>query len=165
MHDNSKPSPENFQNDYHTATPYLIIKDASKAIEFYKIAFDAIELMRMTMPDGKIGYAEIRIGDSIVMIADEFPEMGAPGPKTLGGSPIRIHLYVKNVDDFAEQAVAMGAKLIRPLEDQFFGDRLGSLEDPFGHLWNIATKKEKISREEMVRRFDDLMKQHEPPKS
>ena|SRR3990167_6859119 len=152
------------QSDYHTVTPYLIIRDVSKAIAFYKAAFGANELMRMGMPDGKIGYAEIKIGDSIIMMADEFPEMGAPGPKSLGGSPIRIHLYVKNVDEFANQAVAAGAKLIRPLEDQFFGDRLGSLEDPFGHLWNIATKKEKVSREEMVKRFDALMKQHAKPK-
>lgn len=153
------------QSDYHTVTPYLIIRDVSKAIAFYKAAFGANELMRMGMPDGKIGYAEIKIGDSIIMMADEFPEMGAPGPKSLGGSPIRIHLYVKNVDEFANQAVAAGAKLIRPLEDQFFGDRLGSLEDPFGHLWNIATKKEKVTREEMVKRFDALMKQHVQSKS
>ena len=157
MHDNT-------MNGYRTVTPYLIIKNASKAIEFYKTAFNATELMRMTMPDGKIGYAEIKIGDSIIMVADEFLEMGASGPKTLGGSPIRIHLYVKNVDEFSEQAIVAGAKLIRPLEDQFFGDRLGSLEDPIGHLWNIATKKEKVSREEMVKRFDALMKQHAQPK-
>lgn len=145
--------------NYHTVTPYLIIKDASKAIEFYKIAFEATELIRMTMPDGKIGYAEIKIGNSIIMMADEYSEMGALDPKSLGGSPVRIHLYVKNVDKFAAQAIAAGAKLIRPLEDQFFGDRLGSLEDPFGHLWHVATKKEKITREEMVKRFDALMKQ------
>jgi PhnB protein len=148
------------QNEYHTATPFLIIKDASKAMEFYKIAFHATELMRMTMPDGKIGYAEIRIGNSIIMLADEYPEMGSPNPKSLNGSsPVRIHLYVENVDELATQAIAAGAKLIRPLEDQFFGDRLGSIEDPFGHLWNIATKKEKITREEMVERFNAIMKQ------
>lgn len=156
----SDTSMQDKENTYHSVTPYLIINNASKAIEFYKAAFNAIELMRMTMPDGKLGYAEIKIGDSIIMLADEFPEMGAPGPISLRGTPVRIHLYVKDVDGLAHQAVAAGAKLIRPLEDQFFGDRLGCLEDPFGHLWNIATKKEKVSRDEMVRRFDDLMKQH-----
>ncbi len=147
------------QSDYHTATPFLIIKEASKALEFYKTAFDAVELMRMTMPNGKIGYAEIKIGNSVIMLTDEFPEMGALSPKSLGGTPIKIHLYVKDVDKFAERAITAGAKLVRPLEDQFFGDRLGCIEDPFGHLWSIATKKEKVTREEMIKRFNALMKQ------
>jgi PhnB protein len=137
---------------YHTATPYLIIKGAAKAIEFYKKAFGAQEMMRMAQPDGRIGHAEIKIGDSPIMIADEFPEMGARSPQSLGGSPVSILLYVEDVDAFAKQAVTAGAKVVRQVKDQFYGDRSGSFEDPFGHQWHIATHVEDVAPEEMHKR-------------
>ena len=135
---NAKPIPEG----YHTATAYLIIKDAAQAIEFYKKAFGATEVMRFAQPDGKIGHAEIKIGDSHIMLADEFPEMGARSPQSIGGSPVSILLYVEDVDAQAKLAVAAGAKVVRPVKDQFYGDRSGSFEDPFGHQWHIATHVE-----------------------
>jgi PhnB protein len=146
----SKPRP--IPEGYHTATPYLIIKDAAKAIEFYKEAFGAKEMMRMSQPDGRIGHAEIKIGDSPIMLADEFPEMGARSPQSLGGSPVSILLYVEDVDAFAKQAVAAGTKVVRPVKDQFYGDRSGSFEDPFGHQWHIATHVEDVAPEEMHKR-------------
>jgi PhnB protein len=146
----SKPKP--IPEGYHTATPYLIIKDAAKAIEFYKEAFGAKEMMRMSQPDGRIGHAEIKIGDSPIMLADEFPEMGARSPQSLGGSPVSILLYVEDVDAFAKQAVAAGTKVVRPVKDQFYGDRSGSFEDPFGHQWHIATHVEVVAPEEMHKR-------------
>jgi PhnB protein len=146
----SKPKP--IPEGYHTATPYLIIKDAAKAIEFYKEAFGAKEMMRMSQPDGRIGHAEVRIGDSPIMLADEFPEMGARSPQSLGGSPVSILLYVEDVDAFAKQAVAAGTKVVRPVKDQFYGDRSGSFEDPFGHQWHIATHVEDVAPEEMHKR-------------
>lgn len=144
----TKPIPEG----YHTATPYLIIRGAADAIEFYKKAFGATELMRMPMPGGKIGHAEIKIGDSPIMLADEFPEMGHKSPQTLGGSPVSIMIYVEDVDAVFGQAIAAGAKEQRPVKDQFYGDRLGTLEDPFGHVWHVSTHKEDISMEEMEKR-------------
>lgn len=146
----SKPKP--IPGGYHTATPYLIIKDAAKAIEFYKKAFGATEMMRMSQPDGRIGHAEIKIGDSPIMLADEFPEMGARSPQSLGGSPVSILLYVEDVDACAERAVTAGAKVVRPVKDQFYGDRSGSFEDPFGHQWHIATHVEDVAPEEMHKR-------------
>lgn len=146
----SKPKP--IPEGYHTATPYLIIKDAAKAVEFYKKAFGAKEMMRMSQPDGRIGHAEIKIGDSPIMLADEFPEMGARSPQSLGGSPVSILLYVEDVDAFAKQAVAAGTKVVRPVKDQFYGDRSGSFEDPFGHQWHIATHVEDVAPEEMHKR-------------
>jgi PhnB protein len=146
----SKPKP--IPEGYHTATPYLIIKNAAKAIEFYKEAFGAKEIMRMSQPDGRIGHAEIKIGDSPIMLADEFPEMGARSPQSLGGSPVSILLYVEDVDAFAKQAVAAGTKVVRPVKDQFYGDRSGSFEDPFGHQWHIATHVEDVAPEEMHKR-------------
>jgi PhnB protein len=143
-----KPIPEG----YHTATPYLIVTGAAKAIEFYKSAFGADEIMRMPQPDGRIGHAEIKIGDSTIMLADEFPEMGARSPQSLGGSPVSILLYVENVDTVFAQAVAAGAKVQRPLADQFYGDRTGGVTDPFGHVWYIATHTEDVSEEEMKKR-------------
>src|ERR1700680_1218708 len=119
-----KPIPEGF----HTATPYIICKPAADAIEFYKKAFGAVEVMRMPGPDGKLGHAEIKIGDSHIMLADENPEMGARSPRSVGGSPISILLYVENVDKVVERAVAAGAKLERPVEDKFYGDRMGGIE-------------------------------------
>ena len=143
-----KPVPEG----YHTATPYLIIKDAARAIEYYKKVFGATELMRMPDPSGKIGHAEIKIGDSPIMLADEFPDMGYRGPQALGGSPVSILLYVSDVDAVFNKAVAAGAKVVKPLQDQFYGDRSGFIEDPFGHLWSIATHTEDVPPEEMERR-------------
>jgi PhnB protein len=144
----AKPIPKG----YHTATPYLIVKDAAKAIEFYKKAFGAAETTRMTQPDGRIGHAEIKIGDSPILLADEFPEMGARSPQSLGGSPVSILLYVKDVDALTSQAITAGAKVVRPVKDQFYGDRSGSLEDPFGHQWHIATHVEDVPPEEMKKR-------------
>ncbi len=137
---------------YHAVTPYLIVNDGARAIEFYKKAFGATELFRMAGPDGKIGHAEIKIGDSPVMLADEVPAMGHRSPHSLGGSPVSIYLYVENVDGIFNQAVAAGAKVERPLEDQFYGDRTGGVTDPFGHAWYIATHKEDVSPEELKKR-------------
>ena len=147
MADNVKPIPEG----YHSVTPYLIVKGAAKAIEFYKQAFGATELGRMTSPDGRVGHAEIQIGDSRIMLA-EFPEMGALGPESFGGTPVMIHLYVEDVDTVAKQATAVGAREIRPVQDQFYGDRSGMFADPFGHKWNISTRKENLSAEEIGKR-------------
>jgi PhnB protein len=144
---------------YHTVTPYLIVKGAASAIEFYKKAFGATELMRFPMPDGKVGHAEIKIGNSPIMLADEFPEMGARGPQSLGGSPVGILLYVEDVDTRFSQAVAAGATVERPLKDQFYGDRSGTVVDPFGHKWTIATHKEDVSLDEMHKRMEAAMKQ------
>src|SRR3984893_3975175 len=146
----SKPKP--IPDGYHTATPYLIVKEAARAIEFYKKAFGATELMRMAQPDGKIGHAEIRIGDSPIMMADEHPEMGARSPQSYGGSPVSILLYGKDVDIMASQAVAAGAKVVKPVKDQFYGDRSGTFADPFGHVWTIATHKEDVPHDEIQRR-------------
>ena len=149
-----QPIPEG----YATVTPYLIIRDAAQAIEFYKKAFNTIEHQRMDMPNGKIGHAEISIGNSRIMLADECPEMKMRGPDTAGGAPVLIHLYVDNVDHVFKQAVKMGAKVIKELADQFYGDRLGCVVDPFGHTWSIATHKEDVSSEECIRRFEALEK-------
>jgi PhnB protein len=146
----SKPKP--VPDGYHTATPYLIVNGAAQAIEFYKKAFGATEMMRMAQPGGKIGHAEIKIGDSPIMLADESPDVGARSPQSIGGSPVSIMLYVEDVDRIFSQAVAAGAKVKRPVADQFYGDRTGGIEDPFGHLWYIATHKEDVSPEEMRKR-------------
>ena len=146
----NKPKP--VPDGYHTATPYLIVEGAAQAIEFYKKAFGATELMRMAQPGGKIGHAEIKIGDSPIMLADESPDVGARSPQSIGGSPVSIMLYVEDVDRIFSQAVAAGAKVKRPVADQFYGDRTGGIEDPFGHLWYIATHKEDVSPEEMRKR-------------
>ena len=148
MGSNVKPIPEG----YHSVTPYLIVKGAAKAIEFYKQAYGATERTRMAQPDGRIGHAEIQIGDSCVMLADEFPERGIVGPETLGNTPAMIHLYVEDVDAVAQKALAAGAKEIRPVQDQFYGDRSGMFADPFGHKWNISTHKEDLSAEEIGKR-------------
>ena len=137
---------------YHSVTPYLIFSGASDAIAFYKRALGAEEVMRMADPGGRIQHAEIKIGDSRIMLADEHPEIQALSPKTVGGSPVSIHLYVEDVDTAVEHAVAAGAKLIRPVADQFYGDRLGGIEDPFGYRWFIATHKEDLSMDEIRRR-------------
>jgi PhnB protein len=144
---------------YHSVTPYLSCRDAARAIEFYKKAFGAAEVMRMPGPDGKLGHAEIRIGDSRVMLSDEYPEMQFFGPQTRGGTTVHIHLYVKDVDAMVERAVAAGAKLVRPVKDQFYGDRTGSIEDPFGHVWHLATHQEDLSVAELRRRAEAATKQ------
>ncbi len=138
---------------YHSVTPYLIITGAGEAIDYYKKAFGATELLRMPAPGGKIGHAEIKIGDSPIMLADEMPEMGYQSPQTLGGTPISIMIYVADVDTVFDRAVAAGGKIQRPVKDQFYGDRSGTLEDPFGHVWHVATHTEDVSAEEMDRRM------------
>jgi len=148
MNTKAKPVPEGF----HTATPYLIITNAARAIEFYKDVFGATELTRLATPDGKLGHAEIKIGDSRLMLADEFPEWDARSPQTIGGSAVHIMLYVEDVDAVVSRAVGAGAQLFKPVADQFYGDRSGSITDPFGHKWTIATHKEDVSPEEMKRR-------------
>jgi PhnB protein len=150
-----RPIPEG----YHTATPYLIVRGAARALEFYKKAFNATELMRMPDPSGKIAHAEIQIGSSRLMLGDEQPEMGAKSPEALGGSPVGLCLYVEDVDALFKQAVAAGGKVERPVKDQFYGDRSGTLRDPFGHQWTISTHKEDVSPEEMNRRMAEAMKQ------
>jgi len=148
----AKPVPEGF----HTVTPYLIVNDGRAAIEFYKQAFGAKEEYRMDGPGGKVMHAEIRIGDSHVMLADEFPDMGYRGPQALGGSPVSLLLYVEDVDARFQRAVAAGAKVLRPVEDQFYGDRTGTLADPFGHVWSIATHKEDVPPDEIKRRMAEM---------
>ena len=137
---------------YHHVTPYLILNKAADAITFYKAALGAREVMRLDEPSGKIHHAEIEIGDSRIMLADEHPELQALSPKTIGGSPVTMHLYVEDVDAAVERAVAAGAKLIRPVAEQFYGDRTGGIEDPFGYRWFIATHKEDLTMDEMRRR-------------
>jgi PhnB protein len=137
---------------HRTVTPYLSIKNAAKALEFYKKAFGAAETYKLMIPDGRLGHAEIRLGDSAIMLADEFLEFGGKAPDTLGGSPVSIHLYVEDVDTFVKKAVAAGAKERKPVTDQFYGDRSGQLEDPFGHLWWVATHKEDVPPEELQKR-------------
>lgn len=144
-----KPIPDG----YHSLTPYLIIKGAAQAIEFYKRAFNATEVMRMPDPSGRIGHAELRIGDSMIMLADEHPEMGYRAPSTLGGSSISLVLYVEDVDTVFDRAIKAGGKPQRPVADQFYGDRMGTFEDPFAHVWTIGTHVEDVSPEEMKRRM------------
>ena len=149
-----KPIPD----EYAAATPYLCIKDAAQAIEFYKKAFGAVEEARLPGSDGKLMHALIRIGDSQIMLADEFPEWGALGPKALKGSPVTIHLYVDDADAFARRAAAAGAKITMPVDEQFWGDRYGKLEDPFGHVWSVGTHVRDVSPEEMQRAMKEMEK-------
>ena len=142
---NAKPVPDGM----HTVTPHLVCAGAADAIEFYKRAFNAVEEGRLPAPNGRIMHAMIRIEGSAVMLVDEMPEWGALGPKSLKGSPVTIHLYVEDVDAFVERAVAAGAKITMPVADQFWGDRYGQLEDPFGHRWSVGTHQRDVSVEEM----------------
>jgi PhnB protein len=142
-----KPIPDG----YHSLTPYLVVRGGAAALEFYKQAFGAEELLRIDM-GGKLGHAEVRIGDSVVMLADEHPEYGFKAPQAFGGTPVTLMLYVEDVDARVEQAVTAGAKLLRPVRDQFYGDRTGTVLDPFGHVWTIATHKEDLAPEELQRR-------------
>jgi len=137
---------------YHAVTPYLSVQGAADAIGFYKKAFGAKEIMRMSGPGGTIGHAEIQVGDSRIMLADEFPEMNFRSPRAVGGTPVNLHLYVPDVDKVVKKAVAAGATSLRPVADQFYGDRSGTLEDPFGHIWHIATHVEDVPMKELKKR-------------
>jgi PhnB protein len=149
-----KPIPEG----YHSVTPYLIIKNAVRAIDFYKQAFGATEILRMADPDsGQVSHAEIKIGDSPIMLADEHPAMGFVGPQSLGGSTVSICLYIEDVDSLFERAIKAGAKEQKPVQDQFYGDRSGTLQDPFGHVWTLMTRIEDVSNEEMEKRFTEFL--------
>ena len=151
----AKPVPDG----YPTVTVYISIKGASDAIAFYKKAFGAQELYRMPMPDGKVGHAEIQIGDSRIMLADEFPEMPdavAMSPKTLGGTCFGFNVYLPDVDKAFQKAVDAGAKIRRPVTDQFYGDRSGIVEDPFGHIWTLSTHIEDVTPEEMMKRMETM---------
>ena len=141
-------------NRHQPMSPYLIVKGAARAIAFYEQAFGAKELFRLKDPSGKIGHAELEIGGGRFMLADEYPDFGALSPVSVGGSPVSIHLYVANVDGTVECATRAGATLLRPLKDEFFGDRVALLTDPFGHKWHLATRKEEVSPEEMQKRMD-----------
>jgi PhnB protein len=148
-----KPIPEG----YHSLTPYLAVEDADKAIEFYKDAFGATELLRMPGPDGKIAHAELQIGDSKLMLSDPFPQSNVKPPSERGGPTASIFMYVEDVDSIFDQAQRTGAKVVSELEDMFWGDRFGTLSDPFGHVWSIATHKEDLSEEEMAERSKAAM--------
>lgn len=140
---------------YSAITPYLVVNDAASAIEFYKKAFGAKEKARMTGENNKVAHAELKIGDSIVMLADEHPECNAKSPKTVGGTPVSIHFYTKNVDKVVEQAIQAGALLIRDVADQFYGDRSGGVEDPFGHQWYVSTHVENVTPRQMKKRMEN----------
>jgi PhnB protein len=147
-----KPIPDG----YHTLTPYLSVKGASKAIEFYKKALGAVEIDRCETTPGTIMHAEIQIGNSRIMLADEFPEMGFIGPTSIGGTPVSLMLYVENVDKLAAQAIEAGMKVDAPVADQFYGDRMGRFTDPFGHKWAISTHIEDLTLEEITKRSNEL---------
>ena len=149
MSNKVKPVPDG----YHSVIPYIVVHNAAEAIDFYKRAFGATEMLRLAAPGGKIGHAEIKIGDSVIMLADEHPEMGARGPRAIGGTPVSIVLYVDDVDAVATRVVKAGAKQTRPVADQFYGDRAGSFEDPFGHQWHVHTHVEDVSSEEIEKRM------------
>ena len=141
---------------YPRVTPYLYIDGAKAAIDFYTTILGAEVRMTMPGPDGKIGHAELSLGDSVIMLADEFPDMGARGPKSVGGSPVSMHVYVEDVDDTFARAISAGAQSVRPVEDKFYGDRGGEFEDPFGHRWSVATHIEDLTPEEMEARMGQM---------
>ncbi len=142
---------------YNSVTPYLVIKGAAKAIDYYKKIFGATVVVRMDGPNGSVGHAELQIGDSRVMLADENPQMGATSATTIGNSPVSLYLYIPDVDKVVDRAVAEGAKLVKPVQDQFYGDRTGFIQDPFGHFWGIATHVEDVSPQEMKERMKKVM--------
>ncbi|HYU39105.1 MAG TPA: VOC family protein [Acidimicrobiia bacterium] len=148
-----KPIPEG----YPRVSPYLVIDDGAKAIDFYTQVLGATERMRMPAPGGKIGHAELQFDDSVVMLADAFPEMGYQSPKKIGGTPVTIGLYVEDVDKTFDAAVQAGAKALRPVENQFYGDRSGQIEDPFGHRWSLSTHIEDVPPDEMAKRAQEMM--------
>jgi len=147
-----KPIPDG----HRTVAPYLAIKNAAAALEFYEQGFGAVETYKLIVPDGRVSHAQIRLGDSLIMLSDELPELGGKAPEALGGSPVSIHLYVEDVDAFVKRAVAAGARELKPVANQFYGDRSGQLQDPFGHLWWVATHKEDVASDEMQRRVRAL---------
>jgi PhnB protein len=148
--------PKPIPDEYPRVMPYLFIDGAKAAIDFYTSVLGATERMTMPGPEGKVGHAELAIGDSVIMLADEFPDMGVRGPKAVGGSPVAIHVYVEDVDATFDRAIRAGAKPLRPVEDKFYGDRGGEFEDPFGHRWSIASHVEDVSSEEMHERMGQL---------
>jgi PhnB protein len=148
-----KPIPEGFP----VVTPYLCVDGAAAAIDFYVTVLGAKERVRMPAPGGKVGHAELELGSSLIMLSDEWPDMGAKGPKAYGGSAVTLHVYVDDVDSAVERAVAAGATVLRPVEDRFYGDRSGSIEDPFGHVWNLATHVEDVPPDELARRAEAVM--------
>jgi len=154
-----KPIPDG----YHSVTPYLVVDDAAKAIDYYAKAFGATETFRMDGPGGKVGHAEIQIGNSMVMLADENPTWNAKSAKALGGSPVSLMIYVEDCDAVFKRALAAGAQEIKPLQDQFYGDRSGTLTDPFGLMWTISTHKEDLTPEEMTRRGEEFAKKMQAP--
>jgi PhnB protein len=137
---------------YPKVCPYLHVDGAGRAIDFYREIFGAVERLRMNGPDGRVGHAELVLGDSVVMLADEYPELGVRGPKSIGGSPVVLSIYVDDVDATVGRAAAAGATVTRPIEDKFYGDRVGQIEDPFGHVWSVQTHIEDVSAAEMERR-------------
>ena len=149
-----KPIPDG----YHSITPYLYLSSSAKAIEFYKNAFDAEEVLRLPMPDGSIAHAEVKIGDSIVMMSDENPQWGTKGPTTLGGTSAGFAIYLPDVDKAFAKAIAAGATVMRPVQDQFYGDRSGTVVDPFGHTWTLATHTQDLTPEQMKKNMDEWMK-------
>ena len=144
---------------YHTVTPYLACGDAAGAIDFYKKAFGAAEVIRMSMPGGKIAHAEVKIGDSRIMLTDEYRDMNFLAPPSRGGTTVHMHLYVRDADAMVARAAAAGAKIVREVKDQFYGDRTGSVEDPFGHIWHLATHKEDLSNAEIRKRGEKMAKE------
>jgi PhnB protein len=149
----AKPIPD----DYPRVTPYLIVDDADAAIDFYRSVLGASERMRMAGPDGRVGHAELDIGDSMIMLADEHLEMDIRGPRTVGGTPVTLHVYVEDADGAFKRALGAGAKALQPVEDKFYGDRAGQFEDPFGHRWNVSTHVEDVPPEEMSKRAEAAM--------
>lgn len=145
-------------NEIHEVYPYLRLHGAAEAMAFYARAFGATEIFRLTEPNGRIGHAEIRIGPATLMLSDEYPEHGIKGPRTLGGTSFSIHLHVTNVDEAFEQAVRAGATVVRELKDQFYGERSGTVRDPFGHEWLLGQNIESVSADEMQRRYTELLK-------
>jgi PhnB protein len=150
-----KPIPD----EYPRVTPYLVVDGASAAIDFYREVLGATERMRMPAPDDKVGHAELEIGDSLIMLADEYPDMDALGPKTVGGTPVTLHVYVEDAAAVFDRAVQAGAKSLRPVEDKFYGDRSGEFEDPFGHRWSVATHVEDVPPDEMEKRMAEAGQQ------
>ena len=149
----AKPIPD----EYPRVMPYLIVDGAAAAIDFYKSVFGATERMRLPGSDGRIGHAELEIGDAVIMLADENPRMGIRGPKAIGGTPVTIHVYVEDSDATFERAVGAGATAVRPMENRFYGDRSGQFEDPFGHSWDVSTHVEDVPPDEMEKRVAEVM--------
>lgn len=141
----------------HELTPHLILREAARAIDWYVSVYGAVEEFRLSEPSGKVGHAELKLGGSRMMLADEYPDFGALGPAAVGGSPVKLHLYVADVDDVVRRAVDAGATLLRPVQDEFYGDRTGVLLDPFGHQWQIASRREEVSPEQMQKRWTAML--------